>query len=240
MASREDGAAAKIQALQRGRHARKEVEDKKNRESAAATRIQAIQRGRHSRKVAAQVRKDLELFVRPATKQTQQYVDVRMSLPALRQRVKNWEEFVESVSGADFVDGAHTIDFDHIMYSTEAQPDSFPNAFSRKLFDSIVAYDAARVDAQQKRAKHEAIEAAKPPPPPAAVRTDGAEDDEEESATPTKSKKQLREEAEQRKADRERLKGVLDAEHDAACRQQKLANVVKLHSLRFPIARNSA
>jgi hypothetical protein len=235
MSTREDQAASKIQALHRGSQARRVVDEKRQRESSAATRIQSIQRGRNARAAAVQKRKELELFTLPPSKQTQEYVEVRMSLPALRQRIKSWDQVMDNIAAAELVPGNPTFDFDRITYSTTDAPESFANAFSRAKFEAIVAYDAARVLASKRRAEHEAVEAAKPPPPPPAPPRDEADDDEEPTS-PTKTKKQLREEAEQRKADRERLKGVVEAEHDANCRLGKLANVLKLHTLRIPLS----
>lgn len=233
--NREDQAAAKIQALQRGRKARQEVQQVKHREEQAATKIQALQRGRTSRKVAEQKRKELAVFSKPPRMQTASYIDVGVSLAAMRQRSKTWDHFLELLAEADLVDSRFKLDVDNMLYSTTVQPNSFPNAFSRKVFEAVVAADAARVLATKRRAEHEAIEAAKPPPPPPAAPRDDGDDVDDEDKRPAKTKKQLREEAEQRKADKERLKQVLEAEYDAQCRFQKLVNVLKLDSLRIPI-----
>ena len=234
MSSREDQAAAKIQAMHRGSQARREVDDKRKREAAAATKIQSIQRGKAARLAAEHKRKELELFVLPASKQTQQHVEVQMSLPALRQRVKTWDDFVTNLNAAAIVHENSRLNADGITYSSQDAPTSFANAFTRQKFEALVAYDSARVLASKRRGEHEKIEATKPPPPPPQVRDD-VDDDEEEPAAPSKTKKQLREEAEQRKIDRERLNAVIEAEHDAACRLQKLANLLKLHSVRVPL-----
>ena len=170
----------------------------------------------------------------PPAKHTQHYVDVQISLTALRQRFKTWDSLIEAIACAGITPSRVSFDYDRMSYSTVDSPDSFANAFNRAKFEAIVDYDSARVVASKRRAEHEAIEAAKPPPPPPLPPRDDAED-EEENPAPQKTKKQLREEAEERKKDRERLRAVLDAEHEAACRLRKLSNALKLGTLRIPL-----
>lgn len=230
--SREDSAASKIQALRRGHVARKEVDEKKKTESAAATKIQAIQRGRHSRKVADQKRVDLTLFQTPPVLRTRDALVINMSLAAVRQRVKAWSELLDALEATECVDSGSRLDTNNIWYSTTDAPESFANVFNEKTFTALTEFDAARVKATKLRKLHDAIEAAKPPPPPPPKVVN---EDDEEPAVPQKTKKQLREEEEQRKADRERLRTLLAAEHDAACRQQKLANLLKLGALKVGV-----
>lgn len=233
MDSREDAAASKIQALHRGNQARKSVDAKRQREAAAATKIQSLQRGRQSRRNVQDIRKNLELVTMPPRQQTNTFVDLKVSLPAFRQRLKTWDSLVESLSSCELATGTK-LDYERMLYSTEQAPDSYANAFSRKVFEQVLSYDECRVRARKLRAQHEAIEAAKPPPAPEMTR--GADAEEDDVTSPSKTKKQLRDEAAQRKADRERLMTVVQCEHDALCKLSKLENVLKLHSLRIPFS----
>ena len=227
MASREDSAAAKIQALQRGKTARLEVEKKKKEETEAARRIQALQRGRRDRQAVEQRRKELQLFIEPHTFSCPDYTVVQLQPNALRKKQRPWTEFVVNLEA----EAGRPIDIDSLYYSTSTLPTSFANRLTQTSFETLMQHDKAAAEAKRLREEHEAIEAAKPPPPPPPpVQYD---EDGNEIPPPPKPRRQLREEAEQRKQDRERLQKVLEAEHKVACLAQKLPNMFLLHSIRI-------
>jgi hypothetical protein len=226
MASREDAAAAKIQALQRGKLARQQVEAKRVREGEAAKKIQALQRGRFARQRAAELRKDLQLFVKPHSFSSEEYTVIQLQPGSLRKKARQWGEFLAALAS----ETGREVDGDEIYYSTQKLPQSFSNRLTQSLFECLMAHDKAQAEAAVSRSKHEAIEAAKPPPPPPPPPR--FDENGEEIPPPPKPRRQLREEAEQRKIDRERLQGVLDAEHKVACLATRLPNLFQIHSIK--------
>jgi hypothetical protein len=236
MTTREDIAAAKMQALHRGHQARVVVTEKRNKETSAATKIQSLQRGRKSRHAVEQRRKDLELFVQPLIFQCQKHIEAAVSLSALRQRTKNWEAFQEAVTSAGLVPPTIGLDTAGITYSTASNPASYGNAFNERALTNLLSYDKSCALATQLRAEHEQIMAERPPPVVAEVKAAAGDDEgeEEEDEAPQKSKKQLKEEEDQRKADKFRLTAVFAAEHAVVCLKQKLANVLQLHAVKIP------
>lgn len=234
----ENLAAAKIQALQRGRQSRVQVAKIKKEQELAATKIQALHRGRQGRFAATKKKEETPLFMRPHTYSCTEFTVIRTRLEVLRQKpaTYTWNDFVGDVEleihetrGAD---GAALDESTEgwLTYSTGKSPDVFANNFTEKLFNTLREYDLALKHALHLRAEHEAIEAARPPPPKVEIKLD---ENGEEIAPPPKSKKQLREEAERKKEDTARLKTLLEAEHRVACFDIKVRNVQGLHSLRI-------
>jgi hypothetical protein len=227
-ASKEDLAAAKIQALQRGRTARHAVDAKRTRETAAAVRIQALQRGREGRNAAARKKEGMTLFRKPLVHDCSTHAIVPISLTALRSRAFSWEEFTKALS--DIVDGRPFVE-EELSYSTTVQPRAFGNSLVPRVLEHLKAFQKAEALALRLREEHEAIMAARPPPPPLEVVKD-PETGEETTVEPTKTKKQIREEAEQAKGDRDRMKALLEAEHTVAHLTQRLVNVFKMHAIK--------
>jgi len=141
-----------------------------------------------------------------------------------------WEAIVQLLQKeAEEVYGWSGIKSDTITYSTKEHTASFTNTLSQKMFERVVAHDSYVKQATVLRTEHEAIEAAKPPP----EETKPVLDDNGEPIPPKpKSKRQMREEAEQRKKDTERLRALLEAEHKVECAAIPLTNAFKVFAVR--------
>ena len=235
----QDKAAAKIQALHRGTNARKEarvIRAEKERCDAAAVRIQAIQRGRFARERAQQVRSDATLIRLPAELETSEYVVMRMQMETLRRRVDTWEAFCEAVQ--DVMNG-RPFGTTQVLYSTEEKaPEAFANALTKDKFLAIKEFDNKRREADKARKENDEVEAVKaaeaeaerqkPPPPP-------LPEGEEPPPPPQKTKKQMREEADKKKAEKERVQRMVNVEYEVQCLAQKLQNLLKLKYIRVDV-----
>jgi hypothetical protein len=190
------------------------------------------------------------IFQRPFTQVCQSSVSLKLNLELLRQaqqapdvneagetpeglRLPTWESFAGLLqTELALVLPERKPDLCNVLYSTNAAPETFGNALNEKAFALLKDHDATKAQAQALRAEHEAIEAAKPPPVVVEKRYD---ENGEELPEKPKSKRQLREEAEQKKKDTERLRKVLETEHRFECLAIKLRNVFQLHSIRVPL-----
>ena len=189
------------------------------------------------------------MFQRPFSQVCQSSVSLKLNLDVLRRAqqqasdaaeatgelsIPSWEAFTTLLQAElAAVLPARKADLSNMLYSTIADPETFGNAFNEKLFSLLKEHDGTKREAQALRAAHEAIEAAKPPPVVVEKRFDENGDEIPEKP---KSKKQQREEAEQKKRDLERLRKVLETEHRFECLAVKLKNAFALHSIRVPLA----
>lgn len=192
------------------------------------------------------------LFQLPCTNICQSSVSLKINLDLLRHaqqlpvtnaagdtptpeglRLATWEDFTARLqSELSRVLPDRTPDFSNILYSTKLSPENFSNAFNAKVFAQLQEHDLTKAQAATLRAEHEAIEAAKPPPVVVEKRYD---ENGEELPEKPKSKRQLREEAEQKKRDLERLRKVVETEHRFECIAVKLKNVFLLDSIQVAL-----
>lgn len=189
------------------------------------------------------------LFQRPFTQISESSASLKLNLGLLRRaqqvavpsegtptsdlRLPTWDSFA-ALLGAElaFTLPSRKADLANVLYSTNQAPETFGNALNATIFQLLKEHDATKAEAQALRAAHEAIEAAKPPLVVVEKRFD---ENGEEIPEKPKSKRVLREEAEQKKKDIERLRKVVETEHRFECMAIKLKNAFQLNSIRVAL-----
>lgn len=177
------------------------------------------------------------MFSRPHNRSTVSYVDVSVDLAQVRT-LDTFHSFLEALDAelTSVYDGKLVrAAAEPILYSSFADGDAFANELSERAFNLLQEYDASHAQATELRGAYEAMMAARPVPVKPEPKFD---ENGEEIPPPPKSKKVLREEAEQRKRDTEQLRAVLTVEHRETCASIKLKNVFNAKVIRVPVARN--
>jgi hypothetical protein len=176
------------------------------------------------------------MFSRPHNRSTGSFVDVNVDLAQVRV-LDTFQSFLDALDTElnSVYDGKLVrVGGEPILYSSFADGDAFANELNSRAFDLLKDYDASHAQATELRDAYEAMMAARPAPVKPEPKFD---ENGEEIPPPPKSKKVLREEAEQRKRDTEQLRAVLTVEHREACASIKLKNVFNAKVIRVPVAR---
>lgn len=177
-----------------------------------------------------------KMFTRPHVRVTDAFADIIVNLGDLR-KLESYDAFLsllqaeisEVYGSSRWINTAVPIQY---SVSSDAATSTFANNFNERIFSLIRHYDATKAEAIVLRQEHEDIMAARPPPVKPEPKFD---ENGEELPPPPKSKKALREEAELKKKDTERLRKVLESEHKAECDSIKLKNAFLLQALRVPL-----
>ena len=158
MGEEEDAAAAKIQAMQRGRIARKEVVQSKE-EAAAAKKIQALQRGRMGREKAKNASQEAghtsSLFVRPFELETDEEAVIRVNAKKLNAtQFSDLDAFATALKGEV---GCKKINTEAIYYSTASAPAHFSNVVTSKKISEARSLAQLEIETAQKKATQAAL-----------------------------------------------------------------------------------
>eukprot|EP01063_Lacrimia_lanifica_P021737 TRINITY_DN2927_c0_g1_i2.p2 TRINITY_DN2927_c0_g1~~TRINITY_DN2927_c0_g1_i2.p2 ORF type:complete len:232 (+),score=109.53 TRINITY_DN2927_c0_g1_i2:48-743(+) len=221
----EDEAALKIQAIQRGRAARKDAEAKrdakeaaeKQAESDSAKKIQALQRGRLARREAQEKKaKATGAFVRPFVKETSEEAVLMVHKQAATDAFSSFEKLTAALDG-EFP--SRNLDLEQIYYSTKDTPDSFGNRLCAKLIARANDVLAMRLEVEAlKTALREAEKATVDP-----CHAEGKPKSKTELANEEKA---LAKDVAQKK------NAVNAASYKADVEGAKLVNYTKLHSIK--------
>ena len=155
----EASAALKIQSLQRGRNARKEVDHKKE-EAQAAKKIQSMQRGKMARQeVQAKRGGEGNVFVRPFEEETDEQAVVLVNRKILLRKFACFEELLKELQACLPL---KTVDSTQIYYSTTEHPQNFSSRITAAKMEEYRActeleLTAARVHVEHKKLLKEAV-----------------------------------------------------------------------------------